>query len=107
MDNSSRPAPKKRILCVEDNEDSCELLKILLHVYDVTIARSLLEARALLEQNIFHLYILDNGLPDGSGMDLCERIFEFNPAAEVVFASAVGHQIEIDAALKAGARLFG
>lgn len=63
-----------RILCVEDNEDECELIRWILKDHDVTCAAALDEARKLLENNKFDLAIIDEHLPDGSGMSLCRQL---------------------------------
>jgi DNA-binding response OmpR family regulator len=106
-DNSNTGAsPKKRILCVEDDKDTCDLLSVLFSEYEVIFARSLKEAFSLLDGQHFDLYVLDNWLPDGSGIELCRKIHSLKPAAPIIFTSAVGQRAEIKAALSAGAREY-
>lgn len=105
-DSNTHTSPKKRILCVEDDRDTCDLLAILFSEYEVVFARSLHEAFSLLDGQHFDLYVLDNWLPDGSGIDICRRIHSLKPAAAIIFTSAVGQKSEIKAALSAGAREY-
>lgn len=106
QDSNTGTSPKKRILCVEDDRDTCELLSILFSEYDVVFAGSLREAFSLLESEHFDLYVLDNWLPDGSGIEVCRKIHEFKPDVPIIFTSAVGQKSEIKKALAAGAREY-
>jgi|SRR4051812_33146351 CheY-like chemotaxis protein len=62
------------ILCVEDNEDECDLIKEILADYEVTCVSTIARACALLEKRRYALVILDEHLPDGSGLRFCTRI---------------------------------
>ncbi|MBE6817308.1 MAG: response regulator transcription factor [Ruminococcaceae bacterium] len=42
--------------------------------YRVTLARSIAEAKAVIADKVFSLYILDLTLPDGSGYDICKAV---------------------------------
>lgn len=106
QDSNTGTSPKKRILCVEDDRDTCELLSILFSEYDVVFAGSLREAFSLLESEHFDLYVLDNWLPDGSGIEVCRKIHELKPDVPIIFTSAVGQKSEIKKALAAGAREY-
>jgi DNA-binding response OmpR family regulator len=106
QDSNTGTSPKKRILCVEDDRDTCELLSILFSEYDVVFAGSLREAFSLLESEHFDLYVLDNWLPDGSGIEVCRKIHELKPDMPIIFTSAVGQKSEIKKALAAGAREY-
>lgn len=97
------PQTEKMILCVEDDRDTCELLQILLTDWKTDFAHRLSDAFAMLENSRFDLYILDNWLPDGSGIDLCRRIRSIDEAAPIIFTSAVGNKSEIKKAKDAGA----
>ena len=99
-------SPKKRILCVEDDKDTCELLGILFSNYEVIFAGSLKEAFSLLESQHFDLYVLDNWLPDGSGIEVCQKIHLLKPLIPIIFTSAVGQKSEIKKAMNAGAREY-
>ncbi len=62
---------RPRVLHVEDDEDVLQVMASALGAeVSITFARSLREAREMLERHRFDLVILDIGLPDGSGLDL-------------------------------------
>jgi DNA-binding response OmpR family regulator len=105
-DSNTGTSPKKRILCVEDDKDTCELLGILFSEYEVVFADSLKQAFSLLASQHFDLYVLDNWLPDGSGIEVCQRIHALKPLIPIIFTSAVGQKSEIKKALAAGAREY-
>jgi DNA-binding response OmpR family regulator len=65
---------KVRILCVEDNKDECELIREILNDHDVICVETITGARRLLDNNRFDLAIIDEHLPDGSGMSLCRQL---------------------------------
>lgn len=96
----------KTVLCVEDNGDTCELIKILLAGYDVVVSGGVTDALRLFAPGKFDLCILDNWLPDGSGIELCKTIRAADPLVPIVFSSGVASRAEIQKALTAGARVY-
>ena len=42
--------------------------------YDVTLAKSITEAKDIIKRQTFAIYILDLTLPDGSGYDICKAV---------------------------------
>jgi CheY-like chemotaxis protein len=79
----SAPAARKsmRILLVEDHEDTNRSLTNLLRRrgYHVHSARSVQAALALAENEQFDVLISDIGLPDGSGIDLMQKLSVDHP----------------------------
>ncbi|MEF3192097.1 MAG: response regulator transcription factor [Campylobacterales bacterium] len=65
-----------RLLLVEDDDEIALLLERFLTQYhiEVQIAASLEAARQALTKEAFDLVLLDLGLPDGDGLDLCRQI---------------------------------
>ena len=65
-----------RILVVEDDLDTVEIIGDGLKLLDAGIehAGTLEEARRKLNNASFGLIIVDVGLPDGTGLDLCREI---------------------------------
>jgi len=60
-----------RILHVEDDPDISMVVNTLLgDEYQVVTAKTLKQARQLVEDEVFNLILLDVGLPDGSGLDI-------------------------------------
>ena len=76
----------KRILCVEDHEDTCAFLRVLLSNLQVVTASTLAEGVHLAQNQGFDLYLLDMFLPDGNGISLCQQLRRFDPKTPVLFA---------------------
>ena len=91
------------ILCIEDDLDTCELLAILLNEFRFGFAHTIGGALPKLEAEVHDLYILDNWLPDGSGIDLCRTIRNSFPNVPILFTSGSTKRSEIAEALDAGA----
>src|SRR5688572_19813754 len=53
----------------------------------------------------FDLYLLDLWLPDGSGLDPCKKIREFDVKTPVVFYSAAAYEVIEKPRLAAAARI--
>lgn len=96
-----------RILIVDDNKDSCEIMSLILtysnNSYDISAAHTAQEALDLIKTRDFDLYILDNRLPDASGIDLCDRIRETDQLTPIIFYSALSGEMFEKAAKEAGA----
>lgn len=99
---------KGRVLCVEDDEDTCEMLKALLNLsgYEVKSARSKEDALRLTESESFDLYLLDNLLPDGNGIELCKQIRASDPLTPIIFLSGLAQEADREEALDAGAQAY-
>ncbi|MCU1290100.1 MAG: response regulator with CheY-like receiver domain and winged-helix DNA-binding domain [Acidobacteria bacterium] len=96
-----------RILCVDDDKDTCELISWMLRQDDyscaVKFAYSAAEALNYLEQESFDLYILDNRLPDMTGIDLCSRIRQSDKQSPIMFFSALARDVDRKMAILSGA----
>jgi PAS domain S-box-containing protein len=68
--------PALRLLLVEDNEPTLQVMTALLELagHDVRPAPDLRTARQLAESHAFDLVVSDLGLPDGSGFDLMREL---------------------------------
>jgi len=97
----------RQILCVEDNEDSRELVKLALETrfpnVCVSFAESIDKARELTRHNYYDLFILDNWLPGGSGIDFCRLLREDGAVVPILFYSAAAHDHSRADAMEAGA----
>jgi|GEM_PF-1040410 len=102
------PPAKKRIFCVEDHEDTGWALIATLELagYEVTLARSLAEALKLAKSAHFDLYILDNLLPDGTGVEVCQHIRSFDPHTSILFLSGAAYKADREKAIRAGAQEY-
>ena len=94
-----------RVLYVEDNADSFDMLKVMLESagIDLVSAGSIAEALAQAGREKFDLYLLDSGLPDGSGVNLCRTLRSTDPNIPILFYSGSGYVEEIKTGLSAGA----
>ena len=63
---------KRRILCVDDHEDMC------------SPAHSKAEALRKATGGLFDLYLLDYYLPDGTGLELCLLIRDFDDSTPIL-----------------------
>ena len=98
-------AGRKRILYVEDHQDTGELVVALLRDYEVVVAGSKTEGqrRAVVER--FDLYIFDYNLPDGTGIELCHFIRTYDHKTPVLLCTAHPDLTELQADA-AGAQHF-
>ena len=76
--------------CVDDNGETCMQLTSLLKqaggaVCDIISARDTRSARWWAGNERFDLYILGGELSDGTGLELCRKIREFDPHTPVIF----------------------
>lgn len=94
---------KKRILCVEDHPDTCELISTILKEYDCTSAYSMADGLLHATKEKFNLYLLDYHLPDGNGIELCLLIKNFDAETPILFLTGTSSMNE-QQALKIGAK---
>jgi len=104
MKNSNRE--RKRILLVEDEGDARELAELTLKQYTLIYARDFNDGLLAARRGYFDLYILDNWLPGGSGVELCRLICGFDPYAPILFHSAAAYEQDIQEGLQAGAQAY-
>jgi len=70
----------------------------------VKSALTVADALRLAQAGGFDLYLLDSWLPDGTGVELCQQIREFDPRTPVLFCSGVVDEADIKKALSVGAQ---
>jgi DNA-binding response OmpR family regulator len=74
--------------------------------YEVKTAASIDEASRLAKEFAFDLYVLDKRLPDGSGLELCERLNVLTPGVPCIFYTGDAYQIHRVEAMEAGASAY-
>ena len=86
-ENSMKPPKRPRVLYVEDDEDSCEMMSILLDIsgIDVTYTHGIEMTMKLPDKSEFDLFLIDHWMKDGSGSDLCKKLRSEFPKTPVVF----------------------
>ncbi len=99
---------KCRILCVDDHEDTSEMLTLLLALedYEVVTAVTIESALKLAKSENFDLYVLDKRLPDGGGLELCKKLREATPDVPCMFYTGDAYEVHRHEALAAGADAY-
>jgi OmpR-family two-component system manganese-sensing response regulator len=94
---------KARILHVDDHQDTRLMMAALLQDcgYGVLTAGSVAEGFELAKEIDFDLYILDVRLPDGTGVELCQRLRALRPTIPILYYSAYGNEEDHENALTA------
>lgn len=102
------PTPKFRILCTEDDADTRDLIVLLLngHNCEVVTSASSTESLDLARTQRFDLYLLDNWLPDSSGIDLCKELRKFDSKTPILFYSGAAYDKDKKQALESGAQAY-
>ena len=67
--------------------------------YGILTAGSVGEALELAKEISFDLYILDVRLPDGTGVELCQKLHEMRPGVPILYYSAYGDAAEVERSL--------
>ena len=100
--------PATRILCVEDDEDTRDMLKFKLDLFDfeAVVAPDVEAALRLMERERFGLYILDGGLRGATGLSLCERIRATDTRTPIVIFSGHAFPSDVEAGMRAGANVY-
>ena len=97
-----------RVLYIEDHDDTRELVTLVLEqrCFEVVTGSTIASGIALAASDRFDLYLLDSWLPDGSGLDLCRQIREFDKTTPILFYSAAAYEIDRDQAMRCGAQAY-
>ncbi len=92
-----------RILLVEDDNALATGLKYLLgnEGYEVDITASVGESKKRMEESEYDLYILDIGLPDGDGYELCHHI-RTDEQTPIIFLTARDQETDVVKGLEIG-----
>ena len=100
--------PAKRVLCIEDDQDTREMLKTKLRLsdFEAVFAPDMEAALRLMERERFSLYVLDGGLRNASGPSLCEQIRASDARTPIVIFSGHASAPDIEAGMLAGANAY-
>jgi DNA-binding response OmpR family regulator len=95
-----------QILYTEDDPDTRELVSLVLTLNDckVTLADRDEAALLLARTNQFDLYLIDNWIPGGSGIDLCKKLREFDSGTPILFYSGAAYESDKQEAFASGAQ---
>ncbi len=95
---------KIRILCLEDDENMGLVLAYLLRNsgYDVVVAQNLALVLNLAQASTFNLYLVDGGIPEQSGLEICQTIRLVDTGTPILLISAVLSEQYNNEVLEAG-----
>src|SRR5215472_2359906 len=96
----------RSILVVDDDQDTCQMMGVLLSECSVTSAETVAQALYLATKTAFDLYILDNWILDQSGIELCRKIRALDANAPIIFCSAAAYEEDRREAMEAGANAY-
>ncbi|MDQ6653217.1 MAG: response regulator [Acidobacteriota bacterium] len=96
---------RHRVLCVDDDEDACEMLSVLLKYsnMEARCVESAEEAWELIRVDNFDLYLLDSWLPGIDGFELCRQIRAVDQYTPILFYSAAAYHADKQKGIEAGA----
>ena len=99
---------RARVLYVDDDEDSREMLCQLLSSSRIEVEAVSTAAQALSSSQVEHfdLYLLDAWLPDLDGFELCRRMRRLHPNTPILFFSGAGFETDKQRAIEAGANTY-
>jgi len=95
-----------QILYAEDDADTRDLVSYLLTSsnYRVMVAENEDNALRLAQTNQFDLYMIDNWMPGGSGIELCKKLREFDSQTPILFYSGAVYDRDKQEAFSSGAQ---
>ncbi len=94
-----------KILIIEDDPQIIKslVLNLKLSGYEAYSANTVLEAWELIRRDHFDLICLDIGLPDGNGIDLCQKIRDHGNDTPILFLSARTDEASVVKGINSGA----
>lgn len=96
----------KPILIIDDDFDNCEAMVQLLKIwgYEAAAASTASEGLSTVQSDEVSLLLLDEHLPDGTGLELCRQIRQVNKEVPIIFYCGEDREGFSEKALKAGAQ---
>ncbi|SRR6266487_5398681 len=99
---------KLRILYSEDDPDNREMTCLILghKGFEIVCPDSPQDVLRMAREDRFDAFLLDSWMPGMSGVELCERIREFDSHTPIIFYSAAVFPSDKDRAIAAGAQAY-
>lgn len=99
---------RPRVLCVDDDEDSREMLTQLLKLalIEAKTVGTAVQALSSMQTERFNLYVLDAWLPEIDGFELCRRMRAIDRHTPILFFSGAAHTADRKKGLEAGANAY-
>jgi len=104
LKSNNRP----RVLCVDDDEDSREMLSNLLKLLRIEAKAVPTAAQALwlIQAERFDLYLLDAWLPGVDGFELCRKMRGLDARTPILFFSGAAYESDKKRGIEAGANAY-
>lgn len=104
------PTPSPRILYVDDDQDNCDLIAVMLRLsgadYEFTSVSSPDEGLKLAAARRFDLYLLDYRFAGKSGVDMCRILRRTDAVTPILFFTGEAREPHRRAAMEAGANAY-
>lgn len=102
--------PSPRILYVDDDKDSCEMMCLMLKLansdYKTVEVGTAEKALKSIADESFDIYIFDYKLPDMSGIELCRLIRQTDAETPILIFSGMARDVDRENAKAAGANCY-
>ena len=100
--------PRPRVLCVDDDEDSREMLTELLKLalIEAKTVGTAVQALSSIQTERFDLYVLDAWLPEIDGFELCRRMRDSDRHTPILFFSGAAQETDRKKGIDAGANAY-
>lgn len=97
--------PIADILFLEDDAGTHKLVVFWLTQadYNVVAPESFYDASLLARKRRFDLFLIDNWIDGGSGIELCKKLRKIDPVTPILFYSGAAFEYDREEALAAGA----
>lgn len=99
-----------RILIIDDDRDSCELMQLMLQYsnasYEITCVLTPAEGLQLAAAHPFDLYLLDCRFVGIHGIDVCRRLRQTDTETPIMFFTGEAQESVRQEALRAGANAY-
>ena len=92
---------KKRLLCVDDHEDTCVLVSSILSDFEVVSEHTKAGALERAMREGYDVILADYYLPDGTGLELCALVRTFDPDTPILLVTAT-HSVEHEQVIAEG-----
>jgi CheY-like chemotaxis protein len=98
----------KRILCLDDSKDNCDLISFVLSEagYEIEVAYTMAEGLEMAIESRFELYLVDLSFSDGDGFELIDKLREIDSSTPIVVCSGDARDSTQERARQVGVRTF-
>jgi DNA-binding response OmpR family regulator len=94
---------RQSVLLIDSHPDTLSMLAMLLGQYETESTSCASEAVSAAAQRHYDLYLMENRLPDDSGINLCYTLRQMDPGSKVIFFSSSGSSKDRENGIRAGA----